>query len=68
MPEGAPSNGRARRGDDREDHMSEEEQEHEGPALQRDLLALKKRVAALEARVTELEKELRETQEAAPAD
>jgi cell division protein FtsB len=48
--------------------MSQEEQEHEGPALQRDLLALKKRVAALEARVTELEKELRETQEAAPAD
>ncbi len=45
-----------------------ERREHDEPALQSDILALRKRIELLEARMTELEKELRETQETAPAD
>lgn len=45
-----------------------ERKERDEPALHSEVLALKKRIEALEARVNELERELRETQEAAPAD
>lgn len=45
-----------------------EQQEHEGPALHSEVVAIRKRLEELEARVTELEKELRETQEAASVD
>jgi polyhydroxyalkanoate synthesis regulator phasin len=49
-------------------NVMSEQQEHEGPALHSELVALRKRIEALEARVTELEKELRETQELALSD
>lgn len=45
-----------------------ERKERDEPALHSEVMALKRRVEVLEARVNELEKELRETQEAAPAD
>lgn len=41
------------------------QQEHQGPALHTEIIALKARLEALEARVVELEKELREIHEAA---
>jgi len=44
------------------------QQEHQGPALYSEIVALKERLKALEARVVELEKELREIHEAALVD